>query len=588
MTTVELLAAVTRECPNGVSFDPMAVRLLRQKVPFEDWQIEDLKAAMFQLGSGLWFSREMISDDESRLAFDEQAMEWLMKYGCFSVERMFRDFCGVFRHIATSEDCAALLRHLGYTVVVWGKGGYFCSQPPPSLDDSLAAISETIAGRLEEADGTLAFHEMEQSMPHLTVEALESIRVHFLQEVHEAEVGGVPCWCSTEAIPLPEDFAEKLTTAVDTLVALEERMSAANIEFALNLLYRIRFRKEYGLPDNDTFLRICAKHYLGGNDVFPNMKKPRVKANDWSMPGRRVRNPNTIFRSLGVPIGAELVFIKDSQITCTVLDDYNQVEYSGKAWAISALVMHLLGWSAANGFAYFSYEGEILWDRRLRLEREGKQDEYRVEEIPPTKMRVVESKIIGWSVPGRRVRSPNTRFRNLGVPIGAALVFAKDSHITCTLLDDSNQVEYDGKAWAISALATHLLGVSSANGFCHFSYEGEILWDRRLRLEREGKQDEYQVEEIPPPDEAQEAEGKIIGLEGRPLSPSTWRGFRADGTDPRVAVWARRVENGESVEQIAWESGYAVSTMKVMISNFHLYFKVCRLNGIVPEGDADV
>ncbi len=69
MTTAELLAALARECPNGVSFDPMAVRLLRQKVPFEDWQIEDLKAAMFQLGSGLWFSREMISDDESRLAF---------------------------------------------------------------------------------------------------------------------------------------------------------------------------------------------------------------------------------------------------------------------------------------------------------------------------------------------------------------------------------------------------------------------------------------------------------------------------------------------------------------------------------------
>jgi hypothetical protein len=186
------------------------------------------------------------------------------------------------------------------------------------------------------------------------------------------------------------------------------------------------------------------------------------------------------------------------------------------------------------------------------------------------------------------VRSPNTRFRGLGVPIGAELGFTKDSHITCTVLDDSNQVEYNGKAWAISALAMYLLGVSVANGFAYFSYEGETLWERRLRLERERKQDEDQAEEMPPPAEVQEAEGKIIGLEGRPLSPATWRGFRADGTNPHVAVWAHRVENGESVEQIARESGYAVSTMKVMISNFHLYFKVCRLNGIVPEGDADV
>lgn len=473
MTTAELLAALARECPNGVSFDPMAVRLLRQKAPFEDWQIEDLKAAMFQLGSGLWFSREMISDDESRLAFDGQAMEWLMEYGCFSAERLFRDFCGVFRHIATPEDCAPFLRHLGFTVAVWGKGGYFCSQPPPSLDDSLAAISETIAGWLEEADGTLTFHEMEQAMPHLTAEALESIRVHFLPEVHEVEVGGVPCWCSTEAIPLPDDFSEKLTTAVDTLVALEERMSAANLEFALNLLYRIRFRKEYALTDNDAFLRVCAKHYQGGNNVFPNTKKPRAKAND-----------------------------------CTV--------------------------------------------------------------------------------PGRRVRSPNTRFRNLGVPIGTELVFTKDSHITCTVLDDSNQVEYGGKAWAISALATHLLGGAVANGFAHFSYEGETLLERRSRLEREGKQDEYQAEEMPPPAEVQEAEGKIIGLEGRPLSPATWRAFRSAGTNPRVAKWARRVANGESVENIAQEKGLMVLTVKEYIINRRRYFDICEKNGIVPEGGADV
>ncbi|MFA4901837.1 MAG: hypothetical protein WC600_03740 [Desulfobaccales bacterium] len=473
MTTAELLVALARECPNGVSFNPMAVRLLRQKVPLEDWQIEDLKGTMFQLGSGLWFSREMISDDESQLALEGQAMEWLNEYGCFSVERLFEDFCGVLRYIDTPEVCAAFLRHLGFPVAAWGKVGHFCSLPSPDLDDSLAAISETIVGWLEATDGTLAFHEIEQAMPQLTVEALENIRVHFLPGVHEAEIGGVSCWRSANAVSLPEDFSEKVTTVVDTLVALDEKVSAAKIEFALNLFYRIRLREEYGLLDNDIFMRVCAKHYQGGHDVFPNTKKPSGRAN------------------------------------------------------------HL-------------------------------------------------------SVMGRRVRSPNTRFRNLGVPIGAELVFTKAPHISCVVLDDLNQVEYAGKAWAISALAIHLLGVSSANGFCHFSYEGEILWDRRLRLERADNQDEYQAAEMSPPDRVQEVENGIIGIEGQPLSPSTWRLFRSAGTNPRVAEWARRVENGERVKQIAWESGYAVSTMKGMISNYHLYFKVCQLNGIAPEGGANV
>jgi hypothetical protein len=191
-------------------------------------------------------------------------------------------------------------------------------------------------------------------------------------------------------------------------------------------------------------------------------------------------------------------------------------------------------------------------------------------------------------VQGKRVRSPNTRFRNLGVPVGAKLTFTKDSQITCTVLDDSNQVEFRGKAWSISTLAIHLLGASSANGFCHFSYEGETLWERRLRLERTRDQDECQAEEMPLPAEVQVAEDGIIGLEGRPLSPSTWRSFRGAGTNPRVAEWARRVENGESVDNIAGESGLMVSTVKEYIVNRHRYFVICEKNGIVPEGGTDV
>jgi hypothetical protein len=156
------------------------------------------------------------------------------------------------------------------------------------------------------------------------------------------------------------------------------------------------------------------------------------------------------------------------------------------------------------------------------------------------------------------------------------------------VLDDFNQVEYDGKAWAISALTIHLLGASSANGFCHFRYEGEILWDRRLRLERADNQDEYQAAEMSPPAKVQEVDNGIIGIEGRPLSPSTWRLFRSTGTNPRVAEWARRVENGESVENIASESGLTVSTVKQYIINRDRYFVICEKNGIAPEGGANV
>ncbi len=373
MTTTQLLAALARECPNGVSFDPMSLRLLRQKVTLEEDQIENLKTEMFQLGNSLWFSREMISDDDSLLALEVRAKEWLEEHGCFSVERLFEDFHGVLRHIHTPDACAVFLRHLGFTVSAWGKGGHFCFLLQSNLDDSLAEVAKAIMRQLENMHGTLTISEIKHAMPHLAAGALENIRIHFLPEVHRAEVGESPCWRSTESIPLPEDFSEKLAIIIDTLVELEKKVTPEKLEFALSLLYKIHFCKEYSLQDKVVFMRVCEQHYKGGNDAFSSSKKPREKAIDVSKNSKRVRSPNTSFCKLGVPIGAELIFTKDHYISCVVLDN-NKVEYEEKQWAISSLVMHLLGVSSANGYCYFSYEGETLWERRLRLESAGKQD----------------------------------------------------------------------------------------------------------------------------------------------------------------------------------------------------------------------
>ncbi len=364
MKTAELLSKLAREYPNGIPFDPMAVRLLRQKVPFEERQVENLKSEMFQLGSGLWFSHEMIMDDESRLAFERQATEWLKEQACFSVKRLFESFFGTFQHIYAPEDCTIFLRHLGFMITEWGTGGDFCSLPAPNLNDSLEAISEMIAAWLDEANGTLSLNEIEQKLPYLSSEALESIRAQRLSEVYVVEIGGMPCWCNTEAIPLPEDFSEKLTASIDTLFMIGKPLSVPNLEFALNLSYRTRIREEYALQDNATFKKVCVEYYQGENEI----KRPRARAKTKSKTGKRTR---TLFSNLSIPIGAKLTFTKDSNITCNVLDDINQVQYSGKAWAISKLASHLLGGAKVNGFHYFSYRGEILWNMRIRLEQQA-------------------------------------------------------------------------------------------------------------------------------------------------------------------------------------------------------------------------
>ncbi|MCL2882631.1 MAG: hypothetical protein FWF45_07105 [Coriobacteriia bacterium] len=78
---------------------------------------------------------------------------------------------------------------------------------------------------------------------------------------------------------------------------------------------------------------------------------------------------------LDIPVGAELSYIRDDAITCTVADADHHVKYNGELTTLSALASKLLGRCSTNsvqGTLYFVYDGEVLSDRRNRLESEAR------------------------------------------------------------------------------------------------------------------------------------------------------------------------------------------------------------------------
>ncbi|MBN1281920.1 MAG: GIY-YIG nuclease family protein [Alphaproteobacteria bacterium] len=88
---------------------------------------------------------------------------------------------------------------------------------------------------------------------------------------------------------------------------------------------------------------------------------------------QKEKRTRTTFKMLGIPIGAELVFSKDSNVKCIVVDEINTVKYNDEEFSISNLAWKLTGRSrdtGVNGFYEFLYEDERLWDRRMRLETE--------------------------------------------------------------------------------------------------------------------------------------------------------------------------------------------------------------------------
>lgn len=76
------------------------------------------------------------------------------------------------------------------------------------------------------------------------------------------------------------------------------------------------------------------------------------------------------FSMVDVPVGSELSFLKDDSITCTVVDNRNHVEYQGEVTTMSALAARLLDARSVAGPRFFAYKGEVLSDRRARMDAE--------------------------------------------------------------------------------------------------------------------------------------------------------------------------------------------------------------------------
>lgn len=88
-----------------------------------------------------------------------------------------------------------------------------------------------------------------------------------------------------------------------------------------------------------------------------------------------VRTSNFTFSSVDIPVGAEISFARDNSKKAKVISD-KKVEYNGKEYSLSKLALRFyneLGydWKAVSGTASFEYEGEILSDRRRRIEEEN-------------------------------------------------------------------------------------------------------------------------------------------------------------------------------------------------------------------------
>lgn len=88
-------------------------------------------------------------------------------------------------------------------------------------------------------------------------------------------------------------------------------------------------------------------------------KLKRIK-NTMTVATQKTKRPPVNFIKCGIPIGAELVFVENSNIKVTVIDE-RKVQYNGELTSLSAIAKGIKGYPCA-GPSYFTYKGELISD----------------------------------------------------------------------------------------------------------------------------------------------------------------------------------------------------------------------------------
>lgn len=109
-------------------------------------------------------------------------------------------------------------------------------------------------------------------------------------------------------------------------------------------------------------------------DVTPNQDIVGSEEEQQSLNRERKRRENFTFPMLQIPEGSEIVLTRDNVTKVAKVVGDKEVEYEGERHKLSPLTRDIfqkelgLGWTAVSGSDYWSFEGETLTDRRIRIE----------------------------------------------------------------------------------------------------------------------------------------------------------------------------------------------------------------------------
>ena len=109
-------------------------------------------------------------------------------------------------------------------------------------------------------------------------------------------------------------------------------------------------------------------------DVTPRMDIVESQEEQQALNKAREQRSRFNFQMVGIPKGSVLKFTKDDTMTAKVIS-HRDIEFDNNKMSLSAAAIKILNdmgydWKQVQGPAYWSYDGDTLHERRMRMESE--------------------------------------------------------------------------------------------------------------------------------------------------------------------------------------------------------------------------
>lgn len=159
-----------------------------------------------------------------------------------------------------------------------------------------------------------------------------------------------------------------------------ETERAAEIEKFVHKAFdhcRVRANREFFMLDPEE--AVAALKVAGAPEIKMSDSMIDDTGAVLNAPKKAVEGKYTSFKEIGIPVGAELTFVRDSSMKCRVQEN-GTVEYDGKEYSLSGLALVLMeklgyNWSAVQGTKFFEFQGKTVFDHKMDSQKPSDEDD---------------------------------------------------------------------------------------------------------------------------------------------------------------------------------------------------------------------